>query len=166
MTPLDLHVVKGHLPFVSATFSSFADFARATCTTTRGTTNFHHLQPPAHRPSRSTSCTFFALRHHSGGLSGRLGIQSLAYRNLEQNKATFFLSLDWCMSAPSCAAPSSSQLSEDPYRTFDVHVSIRCFQLVSMVFHRKPKHPVEKIPTVIPLSVQLRIQPQPVLQHQ
>ena len=49
------------------------------------------------------------------------------------------------VSAPSFFALVPSQLSEDPSRTFDSHVSIQYYQLVSMVSHRKPKHPVEKI---------------------
>ena len=69
------------------------------------------------------------------------------------------------VSAPSHAALLPSQLSEDPSRTFDSHVSIRCFQLVSMVFHRKPKHPVEKIPPSYH-DRSLKRHPQLVLQHQ
>ena len=55
------------------------------------------------------------------------------------------------VSAPSFFALVPSQLSEDPSRTFDSHVSIRYSQLVSMVSRRKPKHPVENT-TVIPPS--------------
>ena len=50
------------------------------------------------------------------------------------------------VSAPSFVALASSQLSEDPSRTFDSHVSVQYSQLVSMVSRRKPKHPMEKIP--------------------
>ena len=64
------------------------------------------------------------------------------------------------VSAPSYVALSPSQLSEDPSRTFDSHVSVQCSQLVSMVSRHKPKHAVEKIPPSF-LRRSLRTQPQP-----
>ena len=56
------------------------------------------------------------------------------------------------VSAPSFFALVPSQLSEDPSRTFDSHVSTQYSQLVSMVSHRKPKHPCGENTTVIPPS--------------
>ena len=50
------------------------------------------------------------------------------------------------VSTPSYVPLSPSQLSEDPSRTFDSHVSTRYSQLVSMASRHKPKRPVEKIP--------------------
>ena len=69
------------------------------------------------------------------------------------------------VSAPSFVALVTSQLSEDPFRTFDSHVSTRYSQLVSMASHHKPKRPVEKIPPSF-LRRSLRTRPQPALRHQ
>ena len=63
-------------------------------------------------------------------------------------------------STPSFFALVPIQLSEDPSRTFDSHVSIKYYQLVSMASRRKPKHLVEKIPQSF-FRRSLRTQPQP-----
>ena len=70
-------------------------------------------------------------------------LRCLAQQDLQMPPFLVFVQLVQLVvhvSAPSFFALVPSQLSEDPSRTFDSHVSVRYSQLVLLVSHRKPKH--------------------------